>query len=154
MCDWNFGEKKIICTTITFENFLLFFNFLRAYMYQHEAIFSNTQTLTHYENYKYTCIRNAMYMYLTWSKLSRAWCRLATMPVGGSFVTLMEISNIPCGMMCDSAVGAGSALINTLYSGWVSSDWVSSFFSRVGNHLATKWMFYKRHMKYQYIYLT
>lgn len=70
---------------------------------------------------------------LTWLKLSRALCKLASIPVGGSLVILIEDSSIPymytsetvnhimrsctfivqvyvtCGMMCDSGMGAGSA---------------------------------------------
>lgn len=34
---------------------------------------------------------------LTWSKLSRAACKLASMPVGGSLVILMAFSRIPWG---------------------------------------------------------
>lgn len=54
-----------------------------------------------------------LFMLFTWSKLSRAACRLASMPVGGSLVILMEFSRIPCGMMCSCGVGEGSALMNT-----------------------------------------
>ena len=45
----------------------------------------------------------------TWLKLSSALCRLASMPVGGSLVILMEDSRMPWGMMWDSGMGAGSA---------------------------------------------
>lgn len=50
---------------------------------------------------------------LTWVKRSRALCRLACMPVGGSLVILMAFSRMPWGMMWDSGLGAGSALMNT-----------------------------------------
>ena len=50
---------------------------------------------------------------LTWLKLSKAWCKLAIMPVGGSLVILMEDSRIPWGMIWDSGVPAGSAEMYT-----------------------------------------
>lgn len=49
----------------------------------------------------------------TWVKRSRALCRLAYMPVGGSLVILMASSSRPWGMMWLSGLGAGSALMNT-----------------------------------------
>lgn len=80
----------------------------------------------------------------TWENRSRAPCRLARMPVGGSLVILMELSSSPCGMMCVSGLGAGSALMNSRYSGWLSRLWCSTSFSSVPSHRATRWMFCKR----------
>ena len=77
----------------------------------------------------------------TWSKLENALCRLACMPVGGSLVILIDDSSIPWGMMCDSAVGAGSALINTRKFSWLSTAACSSFFSSVFSQRATKCTF-------------
>lgn len=77
-------------------------------------------------------------------KLSRALCKLANMPVGGSLVILMAASRMPCGMMWESAVAAGSALMYTRYASWLSTLYCSNFFSKVASHLATKWTFFER----------
>lgn len=77
----------------------------------------------------------------TWLKLSRALCRLACIPVGGSLVILMEFSRMPCGMMWPSGEDDGSALMKTLKFWWLPSASCSSFFSRVPSHLETKWIF-------------
>jgi len=77
----------------------------------------------------------------TWLKLLSAFCKLACMPVGGSLVILMEDSSMPCGMMCDSGVGAGSALINTRKSSWLSAAACSNFFSRGFSQRATRCTF-------------
>lgn len=77
----------------------------------------------------------------TWLKLSRALCKLACIPVGGSLVILMELSRMPCGMMWLSGHRAGSALMKTRKSRWLPSLCCSSFFSRELSHLATRWMF-------------
>ena len=42
------------------------------------------------EYYGFTCVG-----ILTWLKLSRALCKLASIPVGGSLVILIEDSSIP-----------------------------------------------------------
>lgn len=78
---------------------------------------------------------------ITWLKLSRALCRLACMPVGGSLVILMEFSRIPCGMMWPSGVEEGSALTNTLKFSWLPSACCSRSFSKVPSQRATKWIF-------------
>lgn len=83
----------------------------------------------------------------TWLKLSSALCRLACIPVGGSFVILMEFSKIPCGIMWPSGVEEGSALTNTLKFWWLASACCSSRFSRVPSQLATKWIFCSRYKK-------
>ncbi len=76
-------------------------------------------------------------------KLSRALCRLACMPVGGSLVILMEFSSIPCGIMWPSGVEEGSALTNTLKFSWLPSACCSRSFSKVLSQRATKWIFYR-----------
>nr|CAD7402648.1 unnamed protein product [Timema cristinae] len=45
------------------------------------------------------------------AQLSKALCKLAIMPVGGSLVIFMEDSNIPCGNMWYCGSAAGSALM-------------------------------------------
>lgn len=79
----------------------------------------------------------------TWVKLSRALCRFACIPVGGSLVILIEFSRMPWGMMWLSGEGAGSALMKTRKSWWLPSLCCSSFFSRELSHLATRWMFWQ-----------
>ena len=79
----------------------------------------------------------------TWLKLSKALCKLANIPVGGSLVILIAASRIPCGMMWLSALDAGSALINTRYAALLSTLNSSIFFSSLGSHLATRWTFFK-----------
>ena len=51
---------------------------------------------------------------VSWSKLSKALCKFACIPVGGSFVILMDASKMLWGMMCPAGVGAGSAVRNNL----------------------------------------
>ncbi len=80
-------------------------------------------------------------------KLSRALCRLACIPVGGSLVILMEFSRIPCGMMWPSGVEEGSALTNTLKFSWLPSACCSRSFSKVPSQRATKWIFCKEREK-------
>ena len=51
---------------------------------------------------------------VSWSKLSKALCKFACIPVGGSFVILIDASRMLWGMMCPAGVGAGSAVRNNL----------------------------------------
>ena len=51
---------------------------------------------------------------VSWSKLSKALCKFACIPVGGSFVILIDASKMLWGMMCPAGVGAGSAVRNNL----------------------------------------
>lgn len=74
-------------------------------------------------------------------KLSRALCKLACIPDGGSLVILMDAWRIPCGMICDSGVPAGSALMYNLYASWLPVEYSSTFFSSLANHFATRWTF-------------
>ena len=51
---------------------------------------------------------------VSWSKLSKALWRFACIPVGGSFVILIDASKILWGMIWFSGLDAGSALKNNL----------------------------------------
>ena len=62
---------------------------------------------------KETMFFSCNFFFFTWLKLSSALWRLANIPVGGSLVILIEASRIPCGMICESLVPAGSALMYT-----------------------------------------
>ena len=54
-----------------------------------------------------------------------------------------NFQKLTCGIMWFSGLDAGSALRNSLYLSWAFSDNFSICFSSWGNHVLTKWMFWK-----------
>ena len=103
--------------------------------------------------YVCACVCVCTCVCVTWVKLSRALCRLACMPVGGSLVILMAFSRMPCGMMWPSGVDAASALTNTRRSGWLPSACWSRRFSREPSQRATRWMFYTHRYAHTHTYM-